>query len=102
MSHQTIAIKLDRPREILWGDVARYRLGTLTRPPELQDLKNPRKCYSAMLGILWAALQDSEDMTGPEALVPFFQTDAAVKAGVTAIADMLRRDIAVDQKKSTS
>lgn len=98
-----ITIKLDRARPIVWGDVAQYRLGTLPRPPGFGDLRNPRKCYAAMIGLLWAALADgAEDFADPESLVQHFRTKEACAAGVQALVAMFKRDVMPDQKKSDS
>ncbi len=52
-------------RRLAWNKRAQYRLGTLPRPPSLHDLYDEKKAAAAFVGILWAAIENAEDLPDP-------------------------------------
>lgn len=62
-------------RRLVWGPTARYRLGTLPRPPRAEDLTDERKFTSAFISLLWAAIQNNSDLADPEAVAEALPED---------------------------
>lgn len=82
-----ILVELDSPRAIRWTFGAEARLGSLPRPPQLQDLShsNPRKRYFTLCAVVWASLDPKDNpFETPEDLAEVLDTDAKVRAASEA------------------
>jgi len=69
-------------RKLAWNKTAEYNLGTLPRPPAMHDMLDDRKAASAFIGILWAAIQNGDDLPNPQAVAEALPDDSEALAEI--------------------
>lgn len=95
---KAVPFTLDKPRTLVFGPRALFRMGSLDRPFEIKDLQSKQRGYAALLTWIWACIDrdDAETLADamgrypletPEDLADFIPmnrigeaTDALVKA----------------------
>lgn len=67
-----IEVTLDQVRRLEFTGLARYRLGSLERTFDFDDLKDRRRGFAALVAWVWACLvpEDAKAFPTPEALAP--------------------------------
>lgn len=89
ITSKTIKITLDKERSITYDNRADYRMGSLDRPFTLQDLRNKKRSWAALVAWIWACLdeKDAQDFASPEAVSYFLQDANSVGACFEAFLD---------------
>ncbi len=80
MTSQSFPVTLDRTRHICFTQRALFRMGSLEKPFEFDDMQKPRKSYAALVAWLWACLTpaDAADFASPEDVAMHVPTDRDV------------------------
>lgn len=75
-----VTVTLDKERTITYNNRAEYRMGSLDRPFEVNDLRKGRKRWAALVAWTWACLveKDTLDFPSPEDLAPHMETQETI------------------------
>ncbi|MEN6534174.1 MAG: hypothetical protein ABFD89_10965 [Bryobacteraceae bacterium] len=84
-----VTVMLDEERTVTFDNRAEFRMGSLDRPFSIQDLRNKRRSWAALVAWIWACLSehDAADFPSPESLAVHLQTKEAIGKAFEAFVD---------------
>ena len=100
-----IKIVLDKERRIAFTQRTLFRMGSLDKPFEFDDLQKPRKSYAALVAWIWACLvpEDAADFATPEDLSVHIPADRSIcQKLASAFADAVNAGAATKNDQSST